>query len=305
MARIRTIKPEFFRHAGLFDLEQETGLPLRVAFAGLWTAADREGRFAWKPRELKLDCLPFDLVDFSRVLDALATRGHIVKYIVEGTAFGFIPSWNEHQVINNRETTSSLPEPTETSIKATTCTRDARVVDASATPLVHAQAEGKGKEGKGKEGKGKGKEVATATRVADAKPTAPTSGAWTAYCDAYMERYGVDPVRNAKVNGQLAQFVARLGVDSPQVAAFFVGLQDQFYVKQMHPVDLLLRDAEKLRTRWATGKRSTPEAPASAEPEWRREQRERNEAALGPYAAKRRTTTVDMEAPDGPAFLVG
>ena len=42
-----------------------------------------------------------------------------------------------------------------------------------------------------------------------------------------------------------------------------------------------------------------------AEPEWRREQRERNEAALGPYAAKRRTTTVDMEAPDGPAFLVG
>jgi len=120
-----------------------------------------------------------------------------------------------------------------------------------------------------------------------------------------MERYGVDPVRNAKVNGQLAQFVARLGVDSPQVAAFFVGLQDQFYVKQMHPVDLLLRDAEKLRTRWATGKRSTPEAPASAEPEWRREQRERNEAALGPYAAKRRTTTVDMEAPDGPAFLVG
>lgn len=73
MARIRTIKPEFFRHAGLFDLEQETGLPLRVAFAGLWTAADREGRFAWKPRELKLDCLPFDLVDFSRVLDALST----------------------------------------------------------------------------------------------------------------------------------------------------------------------------------------------------------------------------------------
>ena len=73
VARIRTIKPEFFRHAGLFDLEQETGLPLRVAFAGLWTAADREGRFAWKPRELKLDCLPFDLVDFSRVLDALST----------------------------------------------------------------------------------------------------------------------------------------------------------------------------------------------------------------------------------------
>jgi hypothetical protein len=70
LARIRTIKPEFFRHADLYEAEKETGLPLRLAFAGLWTAADREGRFKWRPRELKLDCLPHDDVDFSRVLDA-------------------------------------------------------------------------------------------------------------------------------------------------------------------------------------------------------------------------------------------
>ncbi len=304
MARIRTIKPEFFRHAGLFDLEQETGLPVRVAFAGLWTAADREGRFQWKPRELKLDCLPFDTVDFSRVLDALTTRGHIVKYIVNGVAFGFIPSWNEHQVINNRETPSSLPEPTETSITAVTCTRDARVTDASATPLVHAQGEGKGKEGKGKEGKGRGRDVAPATRVADAKPPAPTAATWTAYCDGYRERYGVDPVRNAKVNGQLAQLVGRLGVDSPSVAAFFVALQDQFYVKQMHPVDLLLRDAEKLRTQWATGRRSPP-GSSDPEPEWRREQRERTAEFAGPAAAKRPPETVDVETINADARIVG
>ena len=48
MARIRTIKPEFFRHEALYEAEHETGLPLRVAYAGLWTAADREGRFQWK-----------------------------------------------------------------------------------------------------------------------------------------------------------------------------------------------------------------------------------------------------------------
>ena len=58
MARIRTIKPEFFRHEALFEAEQATGLPLRVAYAGLFTAADREGRFKWSPRSLKLDCLP-------------------------------------------------------------------------------------------------------------------------------------------------------------------------------------------------------------------------------------------------------
>ena len=64
MARIRTVKPSLFRNEELFNSEKETGLPLRIAFAGLFTAADRDGRFAWKPKELKLDCLPHDDVDF-------------------------------------------------------------------------------------------------------------------------------------------------------------------------------------------------------------------------------------------------
>lgn len=138
MARIRTIKPEFFRHADLYEAEKETGLPLRLAFAGLWTAADKSGRFKWKPRELKLDCLPHDDVDFSRVLDALATRGWLVRYAVQGVEYGAIPTWETHQVINNRETPSKLPAPNENNI----LTREARVLDALATPH-----KGKGREG--------------------------------------------------------------------------------------------------------------------------------------------------------------
>jgi len=94
MGRIRTVKPELFRHEGLYELEQETGLPIRIAFAGLFTCCDREGRFEWKPRTLKLDVLPWDECDFSRVLDALMTRGFIKKYASEGREFGFIPSWH-------------------------------------------------------------------------------------------------------------------------------------------------------------------------------------------------------------------
>lgn len=276
MARIRTIKPDFFRHGGLFDAEQETGLPLRVAFAGLWTACDREGRFVWKPRELKLDALPFDNVDFSRVLDALATRGHITRYRVNGTDYGFIPSWHSHQVINNRESPSNLPEPTQTSIESATCTREARVDDARPAPLVHAQAEGKGKEGEeeGKEiaqttavvsasAEQPTKPAASAPRTSSAKEPAPTSATWDAYADAYRSRYGVDPVRNAKVNGQLSQLVARIGGDeAPPVARFFVGLQDAYYVRRMHPVDDLLSNAEKLRTQWATNGRARPNQAA-------------------------------------------
>ena len=111
MARIRTIKPEFFRHEALYEAEHKTGLPLRVAYAGLWTAADREGRFQWKPRQLKLDCLPYDDVDFEAVLVALASSGFIVPYEHEGHRFGYIPSWHQHQIINQREAKSKLPDP--------------------------------------------------------------------------------------------------------------------------------------------------------------------------------------------------
>ena len=160
MARIRTIKPDFFRHEELFELECETGMPIRVAFAGLWTAADKEGRFEWKPRMLKLDCLPYDEIDFSRVLDALWTRGFIERYIVQGVEYGFIPSWKEHQFINNREKDSELPIPNENN----TLTREPRVNDASATPQSNFQGEG---ERKGKEGEGKGTVVRADARAAE------------------------------------------------------------------------------------------------------------------------------------------
>lgn len=149
--RIRTIKPDFFLHSGLFDAEFETGLPVRLAFAGLWCAADREGRFKWEPRRLKIQILPWDDLDFSRVLDALATRGFVVRYACPTGEFGFIPSFSRHQVINNREKQSDIPEPPEIKDSDAWGTRGARVGHAG-------KAEGKGREGKGKEGKGGGRE---------------------------------------------------------------------------------------------------------------------------------------------------
>lgn len=144
--RIRTIKPEFFTHEGIFEAESQSGLPLRLAFIGIWSAADREGRFKWEPRRLGVQILPYDQCDFSRVLDALATRGFIVKYACDAGQFGYIPSFLKHQVINNRERASDLPNPLDCIKIDASTTREARDDDAG-------KAEGKGKEGN-KEGKG-------------------------------------------------------------------------------------------------------------------------------------------------------
>lgn len=273
MGRIRTVKPELFKHEELFDLEEETSLPIRVAFIGLFTVCDRNGRFKWRPRTLKLDVLPYDSVEFSRVLDALATRGFIQKYAIDGEEYGVIPSFARHQIINNREGESDIPSPTESSFIPTTSTRDPRVPHADT-------GEGKGKEGKGNGKEGEGSDGAAppsppqAALLPDDKPApaparvpvpakpakqrkqedpTPTALIWRAYKAAYRERYGVDPVHNAKVMGQLSQLLARLGAEeAPQVATFYVGRDTPYYRQTMHSVDAMLRDAEKLRTEWLT-----------------------------------------------------
>lgn len=144
MARIRTVKPSVFKHEDLFDAERETGLPLRLAFIGLWPQCDREGRFFWRPRPLKTDIMPYDDIDFSRVLDALMTRGFIRKYTVDGIDYGYIPSWRKHQVVNNREAASEIPEPPKNnSLAYASITRQSRVDDLAGD----GQVEGKGREG--------------------------------------------------------------------------------------------------------------------------------------------------------------
>lgn len=85
-----------------------------------------------------------------------------------------------------------------------------------------------------------------------------TTPTWKAYKAAYYNRYKADPVRNATVNGQLANFVKRIGrEEAPKVATFYLTHNSRFYVQQMHPVGLLCKDAEKLRTEWATSSTMT------------------------------------------------
>jgi hypothetical protein len=104
MSRIRNIKPDFFRHEGLQDLERENAgkYPMFV-FEGLWTKSDRQGVFEWKPRMLKLDILPFLDFDMEESLEILSDAGYIRKYEVEGKEYGIIPTFKKHQVISKAE----------------------------------------------------------------------------------------------------------------------------------------------------------------------------------------------------------
>jgi|ERR1041385_6463733 hypothetical protein len=102
----------------------------------------------------------------------------------------------------------------------------------------------------------KTKKLTTFSASADNKNR--TGPVWAAYSYAYRERYHSDPTRNATVNGILAKFLDRIPRDeAAHVAAFYVRSDAAFYVRSGHAVSLLLRDAEKLRTEWFTGRRIT------------------------------------------------
>lgn len=136
MARIRTIKPEFFTSESILAVS-----PLaRLFFIGLWCEADREGRLKWKPRTLKFRYLPADSVDVETLCDELESEEMISIYTVDNVDYCEIPGFKSHQVINNRERESEIP--------LRVGTREPRV-------KAEGRKEGKGREGKGKEGKDK------------------------------------------------------------------------------------------------------------------------------------------------------
>ncbi|WP_337054016.1 hypothetical protein [Pseudoxanthomonas sp. USHLN014] len=138
MARIRTIKPEFFTSEDIVSLSPFA----RLLYIGLWCEADREGRLSWKPRTFKMRYLPADDCDISALAGELLQSGLVVLY---GDGLAYIPSFTSHQHVNPREAKSELPEPKSDA----SSTRRARVTDGEST-VSDTQV---GKEGKGREGR--------------------------------------------------------------------------------------------------------------------------------------------------------
>lgn len=104
MARIRSIKPEYFRHELLQDLEiSNPGKYPMMVFAGLWTQCDSQGVFEWRPRQLKLDILPFIPFDMEASLSILHAADLIKKYEIDGKLYGLIPTFRDHQRLSGKE----------------------------------------------------------------------------------------------------------------------------------------------------------------------------------------------------------
>lgn len=168
--RIRTIKPGFFTHEGISDLDPIA----RLLFIGLWCMADSAGRLEDRPKRIKVEVLPYDDCDVDALLDTIAALGFIERYEADGFRVIQVANFEKHQ----RMTTKELQTPSElpgTHLGHTwdesDSTRD--------TPGTHPDAQ----EGIGREEEGIGKDIRKGReRNSGFRFPVPTEDEWRDYC---------------------------------------------------------------------------------------------------------------------------
>lgn len=93
MARIRSIHPSFFTDEAVVSC----GPLARILYVGLWTDADDQGLFEWKPLQIKMRLLPGDNADAGALLDELTDAGLIAELTAGGKRLGAIRDFRAYQ----------------------------------------------------------------------------------------------------------------------------------------------------------------------------------------------------------------
>jgi len=131
MARIRTIKPEFWSDGALI----ECSLSARLLFIGTWNFADDRGNLDRSAKQIKARVFPADAIDCEPLLHELMTQGLLVEYSASDKKYLHIQGFTKHQLIDRPS------KPTCPAFDESLITRRGLVED--------SQQEGKGREGKG------------------------------------------------------------------------------------------------------------------------------------------------------------
>jgi hypothetical protein len=272
MARIRTIKPDFFTSLTIAELDWDE----RLTFIGLWTHCDDEGRCVADGRLLKAALWPLDdEVGPDQVeghLESLQRHGLVQVYEVDGRRYLQVTRWDEHQRIN-RPTASKLPPPGD----VTEPPDDPPATAEEPSPPAHARLT----EPSPPEGNGTGKGTGT-SRAADAtrKPRPPDL-LFEAVCDACgIDRQTLTPSGRGPLNRAVKEIreVAGTPEDVPRRAAEF---RRRFPEASLTP-SALAKHWGSLAS--APRPRSGSGPPVVGSPEWEareRAERERAEQLVG------------------------
>lgn len=137
MARIRTIKPEFWEDEKIAQLP----MPCRLFFIGCWNFADDFGIIKGNATLLKSWIFPYDedlrVSEIKKWIDALVNARMLVPIISNGESYYIIRTFRSHQVLDKRYEKSYLPKELVTKIvedalrdhyETTTCSHSDHIV---------------------------------------------------------------------------------------------------------------------------------------------------------------------------------
>ncbi len=106
MARIRTIKPEFWTDEKVVELSAFA----RLLFIGIWNFCDDEGRMVYSPKRIKMQIFPADAVDIAALFVELTAAGLVQVYAAGDAEYLQVRGFARHQKIDKRSP-SRLPAP--------------------------------------------------------------------------------------------------------------------------------------------------------------------------------------------------
>lgn len=109
MARIRTIKPEFWTDEKIISLPYVA----RLFFIGLWNFCDDHGAIEDKPEQLRLLVLPNEQrIDVFQIVDLLIVADLVERYLSEeeDKTFLLIKNWASHQKVDHPAKSKILKE---------------------------------------------------------------------------------------------------------------------------------------------------------------------------------------------------
>lgn len=160
MARIRTIKPEFWTAEQIMELSPMA----RLLFIGMWNFCDDKGVHPVAYKTLKAEVFPADDLlssDVERLIAELIAQGLLSEFEAENRRWWFVTGWH-HQVIN-RPSKSRYPVPPrnaplptaagqDESTETPTETKHSEALTEDSRSTHGALKDGREEEGKGKEG---------------------------------------------------------------------------------------------------------------------------------------------------------
>lgn len=163
MARIRSIKPEFFTDEKVGECSPNA----RLLFIGTWVFADDHGNLDRSARQLKAQVFPYDTTEVEPLLQELLRSGMLREYEVDSRKFLHINGFGDHQKID-KPSKPRVPLPEDSPNASGVVDED------STTPRS-------GEEGSGKERKGGEREAARVRAFATPGLDVKVFEHWEAY----------------------------------------------------------------------------------------------------------------------------